>query len=342
MCVSVSVPVSVCLVFGRVRFNSGQFNVVLTTYTFVMRDKAVLRRLKYQYIIIDEGHRMKNSHCKFSRILGQQYYSRNRVLLTGTPLQNNLPELWSLLNFLLPKVFNSVENFDTWFSRPFQNFGGAYAGARGRVAGLGAVTNLTSCVASPPPGTAQSSELTMEENLVVINRLHQVLRPFLLRRVKSEVLGQLPGKVERVLRCELSAWQRIIYKQLQEHGQMMLDPTSGHTGTKALSNVLMHVRALLARSVLLADVELRLPVCLSCASLWMSVHHRAVCVRLCGWVNLFVTSSVRFATTRICSRRMTSSPSTTTCGVPRARSSCWTACSPSSWLAATACWCSAR
>ena len=140
LCPCVCVCVSVCLVFVRVLFNSGQFNVVLTTYTFVMRDKAVLRRLKYQYIIIDEGHRMKNSHCKFSRILGQQYYSRNRILLTGTPLQNNLPELWSLLNFLLPKVFNSVENFDTWFSRPFQNFGGACAGARGRVAGFGAVT----------------------------------------------------------------------------------------------------------------------------------------------------------------------------------------------------------
>jgi ATP-dependent helicase STH1/SNF2 len=60
----------------------------------------------------------------FRQILGTQYKSKNRILLTGTPLQNNLPELWSLLNFLLPKIFNSVDNFDAWFSKPFQSFGG--------------------------------------------------------------------------------------------------------------------------------------------------------------------------------------------------------------------------
>jgi len=236
----------------------GQFNVILTTYTFVMRDKSYLRKLHYQYIVIDEGHRMKNAHCKFSRILGQQYTSRNRLLLTGTPLQNNLPELWSLLNFLLPKVFNSVDNFETWFSQPFQNFG----------------------------GTSDDRELSMEENLVVINRLHQVLRPFLLRRVKSEVLGQLPGKVERVLRCELSAWQQVhrlpwiencrvyrdgrdwlttvpcrsalpfqvMYRQIQEHGQLM---NKSKRGTKALANVLMHVRSLLCVPCVSRRVVLR-------------------------------------------------------------------------------------
>lgn len=92
----------------------------MTTYTYIMRDKNQLRKLKWQYIIIDEGHRMKNAHCKFSLILGQQYTSRNRLLLTGTPLQNNLPELWALLNFLLPKIFNSVENFESWFNKPLQ------------------------------------------------------------------------------------------------------------------------------------------------------------------------------------------------------------------------------
>ena len=65
--------------------------------------------------MIDEGHRMKNTQSKLSQTLSQFYHSRYRLILTGTPLQNNLPELWSLLNFALPKIFNSVKSFDEWF-----------------------------------------------------------------------------------------------------------------------------------------------------------------------------------------------------------------------------------
>jgi SNF2 family DNA or RNA helicase len=61
---------------------------------------------------------MKNSRSKFSQVLAQQYTSDYRLLLTGTPLQNNLAELWSLLNFLLPKVFNSCDDFEKWFAMP--------------------------------------------------------------------------------------------------------------------------------------------------------------------------------------------------------------------------------
>jgi ATP-dependent helicase STH1/SNF2 len=109
----------------------------------------LLSKLYWQYIIVDEGHRMKNSHSKFAQTLGQKYQSRHRILLTGTPLQvpacyyanysilsyhivdnilllyidqNNLPELWSLLNFLLPTIFSSVDTFDQWFNKPFAAF----------------------------------------------------------------------------------------------------------------------------------------------------------------------------------------------------------------------------
>jgi len=154
----------------RNEMSSGQYNVLLTTYEceacmvlsycvtvvltvimvlhsrYVMRDKAVLRRTRWEYIIVDEGHRMKNSNCKFSQILGQvgfepqthiphlscllltpylnnnaqAFEANHRVLLTGTPLQNDLIEMWSLLNFLLPKVFSSKSSFEQWFSQPFQ------------------------------------------------------------------------------------------------------------------------------------------------------------------------------------------------------------------------------
>lgn len=90
-------------------------------------------------------------------------------------------------------------------------------------------------------GAAQDDkELSKEETLLVIHRLHQVLRPFLLRRLKSQVLGQLPDKVERVLRCELSAWQKVMYQQVQQHGKLM----TGRGQTKAaktLANTLVHV-----------------------------------------------------------------------------------------------------
>lgn len=97
----------------------GHFNVLLTTYEFVIRDKGSLKKIAWQYAIVDEGHRMKNNQSKFAVTLGTQYHTRRRVLLTGTPLQNNLPELWALLNFLLPAIFNSAETFDQWYDSFF-------------------------------------------------------------------------------------------------------------------------------------------------------------------------------------------------------------------------------
>jgi SNF2 family DNA or RNA helicase len=106
----------------REELENGVFNVLLTTYEFIMRDKAALKRIEWQYIIVDEGHRMKNADSKFAQTLGSYYTSKHRILLTGTPLQNNLPELWALLNFLLPNIFSSMDTFDQWFNKPFAAF----------------------------------------------------------------------------------------------------------------------------------------------------------------------------------------------------------------------------
>ncbi len=69
-------------------------------------------QFRWKYMIIDEGHRMKNHHCKLTQILNTYYTSSNRLLLTGTPLQNKLPELWALLNFLLPSIFKACNTFE--------------------------------------------------------------------------------------------------------------------------------------------------------------------------------------------------------------------------------------
>jgi ATP-dependent helicase STH1/SNF2 len=206
---------------------SGKFNILLTTYEYVMKDKSFLSKLFWQYIIVDEGHRMKNSHSKFASILGQKYSSRHRILLTGTPLQNNLPELWSLLNFLLPTIFNSVDTFDQWFNKPFQSFRQNNADSN---------------------DNSESSVLTQEEKMLIIYRLHEVLRPFVLRRVKSQVLDQLPEKVERVIRCEFSGWQKQLYEVIYEKSMTgkdvkefwNLDEEKGTQG--GVNNVWMQLR----------------------------------------------------------------------------------------------------
>ena len=135
-----------------------KWNVCLTTYDFILKDRQKLNKYSWKYIVIDEGHKMKNAKSKFAGGLGTQYQSDHRLLLTGTPLQNNLSELWALLNFLLPKIFSSCEDFEKWFS-----------------------------IALVKKTGGEDIKLTEEERLLIINRLHQVLRPFLLRRVKKEV-----------------------------------------------------------------------------------------------------------------------------------------------------------
>ena len=90
----------------------GKFNIVMTTFEFAMRDKATLRKIPWQYIIIDEAHRLKNSSCKLAQELSTYPKESRRVALTGTPLQNELHELWSLLNFLHPSIFQSADSFE--------------------------------------------------------------------------------------------------------------------------------------------------------------------------------------------------------------------------------------
>jgi ATP-dependent helicase STH1/SNF2 len=166
----------------------GNFNVLLTTYEYIInpKDRPVLSKIKWVYMIIDEGHRMKNSNSKLSVTLMQFYTSRYRLILTGTPLQNNLPELWALLNFILPKIFNSVKSFDEWFNSPF---------------------NASSI--------QERIELNEEEQLLIIRRLHKVLRPFLLRRLKKDVESELPDKVEVVIKCPMSALQHRLTEQIR-------------------------------------------------------------------------------------------------------------------------------
>ncbi|KAJ0813828.1 putative DNA helicase chromatin remodeling SNF2 family [Helianthus annuus] len=168
-----------------------KFNVLLTTYEYLMNkhDRPKLSKIQWHYIIIDEGHRIKNASCKLNADL-KHYRSSHRLLLTGTPLQNNLEELWALLNFLLPNIFNSSEDFSQWFNKPFE---------------------------SNADNSLEEALLSEEENLLIINRLHQVLRPFVLRRLKHKVENELPEKIERLVRCEASAYQKLLMQRVDDN-----------------------------------------------------------------------------------------------------------------------------
>jgi ATP-dependent helicase STH1/SNF2 len=208
-----------------------RFNVLVTTYEYIMKDKYYLNKITWQYIIVDEGHRMKNFKSKFTQTLGTQFNSVYRLLLTGTPLQNNLAELWALLNFLLPKIFNSCDEFEKWFNQPFSN---------------------------KAPTGEKPIELTEEEQMLIIHRLHTVLRPFLLRREKKEVEKELPNKIEYVIKVELSAWQRIVYNSIQESGLLNRDPSTGKMGAKALMNTMMQLRKICNHPYMFLDYNNKL------------------------------------------------------------------------------------
>ncbi|XP_064077036.1 ATP-dependent helicase brm isoform X1 [Vanessa tameamea] len=212
----------------QTQMRSTKFNVLLTTYEYVIKDKGVLAKVQWKYMIIDEGHRMKNHHCKLTQVLNTHYVAPHRLLLTGTPLQNKLPELWALLNFLLPSIFKSCSTFEQWFNAPFAT-------------------------------TGEKVELNEEETILIIRRLHKVLRPFLLRRLKKEVESQLPDKVEYIIKCDMSGLQRVLYKHMQSKGVLLTDGSEkgnkGKGGAKALMNTIVQLRKLCNHPFMFQHIE---------------------------------------------------------------------------------------
>uniref|UniRef100_A0A8C6U3V8 SWI/SNF related, matrix associated, actin dependent regulator of chromatin, subfamily a, member 2 n=1 Tax=Neogobius melanostomus TaxID=47308 RepID=A0A8C6U3V8_9GOBI len=209
------------------QLRSGKFNVLLTTYEYIIKDKHILAKIRWKYMIVDEGHRMKNHHCKLTQVLNTHYVAPRRVLLTGTPLQNKLPELWALLNFLLPTIFKSCSTFEQWFNAPFAM-------------------------------TGERVDLNEEETILIIRRLHKVLRPFLLRRLKKEVESQLPEKVEYVVKCDMSAIQKVLYRHMQK-GILLTDGSEkdkkGKGGAKTLMNTIMQLKKICNHPYMFQHIE---------------------------------------------------------------------------------------
>ncbi|KAL6626188.1 hypothetical protein ACP70R_029914 [Stipagrostis hirtigluma subsp. patula] len=175
----------------------GKFDVCVTSFEMAIKEKTALRRFSWRYIIIDEAHRIKNENSLLSKTM-RLYNTNYRLLITGTPLQNNLHELWSLLNFLLPEIFSSAETFDEWFQISGEN-----------------------------------------DQQEVVQQLHKVLRPFLLRRLKSDVEKGLPPKKETILKVGMSQMQKQYYRALL---QKDLEVINAGGERKRLLNIAMQLR----------------------------------------------------------------------------------------------------
>jgi len=185
--------------FIRDTMMPGEWDVCITSYEMCIKEKSVFKKFNWRYMVIDEAHRIKNEKSLLSQIV-REFRTANRLLLTGTPLQNNLHELWSLLNFLLPEVFSSSDDFDAWF-------------------------NSNEC---------------LEDNSMV-ERLHAVLKPFLLRRLKSDVEKALLPKVETKIYIQLSKMQREWYTKILMKDIDIVNG-AGRTEKMRLQNILMQLR----------------------------------------------------------------------------------------------------
>ncbi|XP_036394002.1 chromodomain-helicase-DNA-binding protein 4 isoform X1 [Megalops cyprinoides] len=175
---------------------SVKFHVLLTSYELITIDMAILGSINWACLVVDEAHRLKNNQSKFFRVLNN-YPLQHKLLLTGTPLQNNLEELFHLLNFLTPERFNNLEGFLEEFA-----------------------------------------DIAKEDQ---IKKLHDMLGPHMLRRLKADVFKNMPSKTELIVRVELSPMQKKYYKFILTRNFEALN-TRGGGNQVSLLNVVMDLK----------------------------------------------------------------------------------------------------
>ena len=162
------------------------FHVLVTSYQLVVADTQYFQKMRWQYMVLDEAQAIKSSQSsRWKTLLG--FHCRNRLLLTGTPIQNNMQELWALLHFIMPSLFDSHDEFSDWFSKDIESH-------------------------------AQSNTKLNEDQL---KRLHMILKPFMLRRIKKHVQKELGDKVELDVYCGLTYRQRAYYTNLRNKISIM-------------------------------------------------------------------------------------------------------------------------
>ncbi len=197
----------------RMYRKDSEFQVCITSYETLTTDERYFNRVKWQYMVLDEAQAIKNSSSSRWRSL-LDFPCRNRLLLTGTPLQNKLSELWSLLHFIMPTVFDSHAEFADWFAKDIE-------------------------------GHAKNNKIL---DATTLSRLRTLLDPFMLRRVKRDVESEMPPKTEQLLHCVLSGRQRQLYSKVKANVSIVdLVQSVGPNGAESdrnskLMNIVMQLR----------------------------------------------------------------------------------------------------
>lgn len=173
-----------------------KFNVLITSYELISIDAGCLGSIDWSVLVVDEAHRLKSNQSKFFKVLAS-YNIAYKLLLTGTPLQNNLEELFHLLHFLNKNKFNDMSSFQSEFA-----------------------------------------DVSKEEQ---VKRLHEMLGPHMLRRLKADVLKSMPSKSEFIVRVELSPLQKKYYKFVLTKNFEALNTKTGG-GSCSLLNIMMDLK----------------------------------------------------------------------------------------------------
>ncbi|KAL5104581.1 Chromatin-remodeling ATPase INO80 [Taenia crassiceps] len=225
-----------CYGGGLLGTREAAFHVVVTSYQVVLQDAKFINKTAWTYIVLDEAHAIKSTASLRWRLL-LSFKCRNRLLLTGTPIQNAMRELWALLHFIMPALFDSHDEFADWFSKDIESQAASGGNGDSTGGGSGAVT-------------------TLNENQ--LSRLRLILKPFMLRRVKAEVEHEITEKTEVLIYCPLTRRQSLLYNRLKSkiriedlnandgftirNGGGGLQETSGQQESNRLMNLVMQLR----------------------------------------------------------------------------------------------------
>lgn len=196
-------------------------NAIVTSYDVVRKDIDHLRQFFWNYCILDEGHIIKNSKSKVT-VAVKQIKAKHRLILSGTPIQNNVLDLWSLFDFLMPGFLGTERQFQATYGKPL-------------------------LAARDPKCSAKDAEA----GILAMEALHKQAMPFLLRRTKDEVLSDLPEKIIQDRYCDLSPIQLKLYEQFsgshvrQEISSMVTQNEDAAAAPKASSHVFQALQYLL-------------------------------------------------------------------------------------------------
>ena len=185
------------------------FHICITSYQLVLADEKVFQKVMWKYMILDEAHAIKNTGTQRWNIL-LNFNARNKLLLTGTPIQNSMAELWALLHFIMPKLFDSHEHFQEWFSKDIE----AHSTDAGAI------------------------------NHHQLQKLHAILKPFMLRRIKKDVESEIGKKTEMEYFCELTHRQKVLYDRIKRKLNIseLFSMTDSKAKVENLMNLMMQFR----------------------------------------------------------------------------------------------------